>query len=56
MNMFEELVTWANKWNVGYKIEEDPFYITIVFNSPDCAKPAFVYGKETGEFIWYGGD
>ena len=56
MNMFEELKAWADKWNVGYTAEEDHTYVTIIFNSPDSMKPAFVYGKETGEFIWYGGD
>ena len=56
MNTFEDLMAWIKKWNVGYKKEEDSTYITIIFNSPDSMKPAFVYNKETGEFIWYGGD
>lgn len=56
INMFEELVAWANKWNVGYTVEEDSIYITIIFNGPDSMKPSFVYSKETGEFLWYGGD
>ena len=30
MNMFEELLAWADKWHVGYTVEEDPSYITII--------------------------
>ena len=56
MNMFEELLAWADKWNIGYTVEEDHVYVTIIFDSPDSMKPAFVYDKETGQPLWYGGD
>jgi hypothetical protein len=56
MNMFEELKAWADKWNVSYTMKEDEDKINIYFESASWSDATFSYYKDTGLFIWYGGD
>ena len=56
MNMFEELKAWADKWNVQYIIREYGQMVYIEFEAQTYGIPQFSYNKETGDFLWYGGD
>jgi hypothetical protein len=56
MNMFEELKVWADKWKVPYKIREHSNMVYIEFDAQTYGIPQFSYNKETGDFLWYGGD
>lgn len=56
MNMFEELKAWADKWNVQYTIREYGQMVYIEFDAQTYGIPQFSYNKETGDFLWYGGD
>lgn len=56
MNIFEELKTWADKWKVQYTIRDYGTTVYIDFDTQTYGIPSFSYNKNTGDFIWYGGD
>ena len=56
MNMFVELQLWAAKWKVPYYIKEQGQMLYLYFTSQSYSDPVFVYNKETGDFVWQGGD
>lgn len=56
MNVFEELKAWADKWNVKYTTRNCGTAVYIEFDAQTYGIPQFSYNKETGDFLWYGGD
>jgi hypothetical protein len=56
MNMIEELKAWADKWEVGYSVSDIDGNVQIRFDSITWSDPIFSYNKETGRYVWYGGD
>ncbi len=56
MNVFEELKAWADKWGMQYTIRERGQVVNIYFDTQTYGIPQFSYNKETGDFLWYGGD
>lgn len=56
MDKFEELKAWAEKWNISYSIKDCGTHMEILFDSQTYCDPIFSCNKETGDYIWYGGD
>lgn len=56
MNMFDELKAWADKWNIQYTIRDYGSIVYIEFDTQTYGIPQFSYNRETGSYLWYGGD
>ena len=56
MNMFEELKAWADRWGLSYEVREDEELAKIYFEGITYSDPFFSYNKNTGDYLWYGGD